>query len=104
MAGNEPPGTGVSAVVEGRAQGVDGEPAGDVGGAGVAQAVQEEEVVDHAGHADGGHVHTGLAQLVGVLLALVAQDVGLVGDDQGGGQALEPLRGGLEREAYTSVR
>ncbi|MGX1274767.1 hypothetical protein RKD18_007961 [Streptomyces phaeoluteigriseus] len=58
---------------------VDGEFACDVGGSGVTEAVQEEEVVDHAGDTDGGDIDAGLAELVGVLLALVAQDIRLVG-------------------------
>ncbi len=53
--------------------------------------------MDHAGHPHRRDVHTGLPQLVGVHLPLVAQDVRLVGDDEGGGQPLQLVEGGPQR-------
>ena len=51
-----------------------------IGGLGLAQGVEHHEVVDDALEADCGDRDAGLAQLVGVRLALVAEDVGAGGD------------------------
>jgi hypothetical protein len=53
--------------------------------------------VDHGLEAYGGDRDARLAELVGVGLALVAQYVGLAGDDQGRGQAGELIGGGPQR-------
>ncbi|KOV93014.1 hypothetical protein ADL04_28960 [Streptomyces sp. NRRL B-3648] len=58
------------------------------GGVGAGQGVEHHEVVDDALEADCGDRDTGGAEFVGgVGLALVAQDVGLAGDDECRGQA-----------------
>lgn len=56
-------------------QRIDGQATSDVGGLGITQAVQKQEVMDHPGHPHGGDVDPGLSELVGVLLALVPQHV-----------------------------
>ena len=65
---------------------------GGAGGVGVGEGVEHHEVVDDALEADRGDRHAGVAELVRVRLALVAQDVGLAGDDQRRRQAGELLR------------
>ena len=47
--------------------------------------------------ADGGHWNPGLAKLARVRLALIAQHVGLAGDDQRRRQARQLLGGGAQR-------
>jgi hypothetical protein len=61
------------------------------------QGVEHHEVVDDALVAHGGDVVAGGPELGGVGLALVPQDVGLVGDDQSLGQPLELVEAGPQR-------
>lgn len=70
-------------------QELDRKRASDVCCFGVAQAVEQEEVVDHAPDPDGGDVDTGFADFGGVLLAFIAENVCFIGDHQGGRQSLE---------------
>src|SRR4051794_10113906 len=61
--------------VEGGAEVADRLPDGGLGGVGVAQGVEHHEVVDDALIAGGRDGYAGGAELVGIGLALVAQDV-----------------------------
>ena len=55
---------------------------GGSGGAGLAQRVEQHEVVDVAVIAHGGYRHARSAQLGGICLSFVPQDVGLVNAQQ----------------------
>jgi zinc/manganese transport system permease protein len=82
---------------EGLAQGGGGEVDGGLGGVGLAQGVEHDEVVDDALVADRGHRDSGRAELAGVGLAFVAKDVGLAGDHQGRRQPGQLLGRGTQR-------
>src|SRR6476619_2088679 len=74
----------LSAGREGFAEKRDGLADRRVGGVGLAQGVEHHEVVDDALIADSGDGDVGVAQLVRVGLAFVAQDVGCGGDHERG--------------------
>ena len=76
---------------------VDGLGDGGFGRVGLPKRVEHDEVVDDALVAGRGDGDAGGAEVVGVGLALVAQHVGLTGDDECGRQAGELLGGCLER-------
>ena len=62
-----------------------------------AEGVEHHEVVDGAVVANGGGAHSGCGELAGVGLALVAQDVVLVDDDEGVGQPGEVVEARPQR-------
>ena len=63
---------------------VDRESSCDVGCSGVAEAVEQKEIVNHSRYAYRCDIDAGFAEPVCVLFAFVSQDVGFVGDDQRG--------------------
>lgn len=73
-----------SATLQCRAERVDRESSCDVGCSGVAEAVEQKEIVNHSRYAYRCDIDAGFAEPVCVLFAFVSQDVGFVGDDQRG--------------------
>lgn len=70
---------------------------GDLCRCGACQRIQDHEVVNGAVVADIGDGDVGVNELAGIGFSFVSEDVIFDGDNEGGREALELLRGCLER-------